>query len=291
MVTNRRLLKVTGILNKRSADSSLEKINDAVLSQSILGRMFNYGDLEILTAAEQAVDRYHMLKPPQDIQEDDADPEAQPGDRVHVPAAAHAAAARRRRKPAARRCPPAPAPPAAAPACRPAPAAAPAGAHAATEPTSRSRSPQTLARLADLRDKGAITRRGIRAEEGRAARPPVSIEQLIVQSAGRVAIIILRRLSGSRVQPRLGGVPPGRLDRPLAGTPVAQPARPFRSARRHACWPLSALLGRLLHRLGQADAGQPLQPALRPPRRGAGRRSPGRSRTWSWRSRSPIPLR
>ena len=36
MVTNRRLLKVTGILSKRSGDSSLEKINDAILSQSCL---------------------------------------------------------------------------------------------------------------------------------------------------------------------------------------------------------------------------------------------------------------
>src|SRR5512141_2097287 len=64
VVTNRRLMKVTGILNKRSADSSLEKINDAILSQSVLGRMFNYGELEILTAADQAVDLYHMINDP-----------------------------------------------------------------------------------------------------------------------------------------------------------------------------------------------------------------------------------
>ena len=64
VITNRRLLKVTGILNKHSADSSLEKINDAILDQPVLGRMLNYGDLTILTAAEEAVDRYHMLKTP-----------------------------------------------------------------------------------------------------------------------------------------------------------------------------------------------------------------------------------
>ncbi len=61
MVTNRRILKVEGILNKRAADSSLEKINDAVLEQNIIGRMFNYGDLDILTAADTSVDRYRML--------------------------------------------------------------------------------------------------------------------------------------------------------------------------------------------------------------------------------------
>ncbi len=61
IVTNRRVLKVEGILNKRSADSSLEKINDAVLEQNLVGRIFGYGDLDILTAADESVDRYRML--------------------------------------------------------------------------------------------------------------------------------------------------------------------------------------------------------------------------------------
>ena len=61
LVTNRRVLKVEGILNKRSADSSLEKINDAVLEQNVFGRIFGYGDLDILTAADTAIDRYRML--------------------------------------------------------------------------------------------------------------------------------------------------------------------------------------------------------------------------------------
>ncbi len=61
LVTNRRVLKVEGILNKRSADSSLEKINDAVLEQNLVGRIFGYGDLDIMTASEESVDRYRML--------------------------------------------------------------------------------------------------------------------------------------------------------------------------------------------------------------------------------------
>ncbi|HTK46183.1 MAG TPA: PH domain-containing protein [Patescibacteria group bacterium] len=61
LVTNRRVIKVEGILSKRSADSSLEKINDAVLQQSLFGRMLGYGDLDIMTAAEESVDRYRML--------------------------------------------------------------------------------------------------------------------------------------------------------------------------------------------------------------------------------------
>ena len=62
LVTNRRLLKVDGVINKTAADSSLEKINDAVLRQGLWGRLFNYGDLEIMTAAEEGtIDDYHML--------------------------------------------------------------------------------------------------------------------------------------------------------------------------------------------------------------------------------------
>jgi uncharacterized membrane protein YdbT with pleckstrin-like domain len=61
VITNRRVIKVEGIFNKRSADSSLEKINDAVLDQNIVGRILGYGDLDILTAADIAIDRYRML--------------------------------------------------------------------------------------------------------------------------------------------------------------------------------------------------------------------------------------
>jgi uncharacterized small protein (DUF1192 family) len=45
-------------------DSSLEKINDARLSQSVFGRIFGFGDLEILTAADTGVDRFQMIRNP-----------------------------------------------------------------------------------------------------------------------------------------------------------------------------------------------------------------------------------
>jgi uncharacterized membrane protein YdbT with pleckstrin-like domain len=61
LITNRRVLKVEGIINKRAADSSLEKINDAVLDQNMVGRIFGYADLDILTAADQAIDKFRML--------------------------------------------------------------------------------------------------------------------------------------------------------------------------------------------------------------------------------------
>ena len=60
-ITNRRVLKVEGLLNKKAADSSLEKINDAILEQSVFGRMFDWGNLRVLTAAEEVADDYRML--------------------------------------------------------------------------------------------------------------------------------------------------------------------------------------------------------------------------------------
>src|ERR1035437_3790617 len=61
LITNRRVIKTEGLIAKKEGDSSLEKINDAVLKQGILGRLLKYGDLEILTANEDAIDRYTML--------------------------------------------------------------------------------------------------------------------------------------------------------------------------------------------------------------------------------------
>jgi uncharacterized membrane protein YdbT with pleckstrin-like domain len=61
IITNRRVLKVEGLLDKKSGDSSLDKINDAVLTQGLLARMLHYGDLEILTANDDAIDKYQML--------------------------------------------------------------------------------------------------------------------------------------------------------------------------------------------------------------------------------------
>jgi hypothetical protein len=64
VLTNRRVIQVEGVLNRNSTDSSLEKINDAVLSQSIFGRMFDFGDLTVLTASESGIDRMRMIRGP-----------------------------------------------------------------------------------------------------------------------------------------------------------------------------------------------------------------------------------
>lgn len=64
IVTNRRVIQVEGTINKNVIDSSLEKVNDVRLSQSVLGRMLNYGDVEILTASEMGTNRFQRISDP-----------------------------------------------------------------------------------------------------------------------------------------------------------------------------------------------------------------------------------
>lgn len=64
VVTNYRIIQVEGIINKRVMDSSLEKVNDILLSQSAMGRVFNYGTLEIVTGSEIGVNRLDALSEP-----------------------------------------------------------------------------------------------------------------------------------------------------------------------------------------------------------------------------------
>jgi membrane protein YdbS with pleckstrin-like domain len=63
LVTTRRVIKAEGVLNKSMTDSSLEKINDAHLTQSWLGRIFRYAHLDIMTASDEpgAVEDFPMM--------------------------------------------------------------------------------------------------------------------------------------------------------------------------------------------------------------------------------------
>lgn len=152
VLTNRRVIQVEGVLNRNSTDSSLEKINDAVLSQSVFGRMFDFGDLTVLTASESGIDKMKMLRKPIVFKkamldakhEFEIDMERagwQPGPPIRDTPVAPAAAA------------------ATSPGGAPVAGAAVAAASAPTpaprvDPDEVTR---TLANLADLRDRGAIT--------------------------------------------------------------------------------------------------------------------------------------
>jgi uncharacterized membrane protein YdbT with pleckstrin-like domain len=64
IVTNHRVIQTAGVFSKDVVDSSLEKVNDVKLSQSFLGRLFGYGDIEILTASELGVNLFHEIADP-----------------------------------------------------------------------------------------------------------------------------------------------------------------------------------------------------------------------------------
>jgi len=148
VLTNRRVLRLTGVLNKTVMDSSLEKINDAVLSESVFGRIFGFGDLEILTASESWISLLRMLPHPDQFKRAmlDAKHELE----------MELSGARPLPSPAIRAAAPQPVPvvPAAGP------GSAPAGPTAGTPPASAMSADdvtRTLASLADLRDRGAIS--------------------------------------------------------------------------------------------------------------------------------------
>lgn len=64
IVTNRRVIQISGVLSKNVVDSSLEKVNDVKMSQSFFGRVFDYGDVEIMTASEIGVNLFKRIGDP-----------------------------------------------------------------------------------------------------------------------------------------------------------------------------------------------------------------------------------
>jgi len=64
IITNHRVMQISGIFNKSVIDSSLDKVNDIKMDQSALGRMFGYGDIEILTASELGVNLFKKIDDP-----------------------------------------------------------------------------------------------------------------------------------------------------------------------------------------------------------------------------------
>jgi len=64
IVTNRRVIQISGLFSKDVVDSSLEKVNDVKMSQSFFGRLFDYGDIEILTASEVGANVFRSIGEP-----------------------------------------------------------------------------------------------------------------------------------------------------------------------------------------------------------------------------------
>jgi hypothetical protein len=64
ILTDRRLLRLHGIISQSSMDSYLDKINNVEHHQSFWGRIFGYGDVEVDTAAESGAEVFPRISQP-----------------------------------------------------------------------------------------------------------------------------------------------------------------------------------------------------------------------------------
>jgi len=64
ILTDRRLLRLHGIVSQSSMDSYLDKINNVEHHQSFWGRIFGYGDVEVDTAAESGAEVFPRISQP-----------------------------------------------------------------------------------------------------------------------------------------------------------------------------------------------------------------------------------
>jgi membrane protein YdbS with pleckstrin-like domain len=64
IVTNRRLIRREGILTRRVADIALSQLSEVVITQSLFGRMFNYGDVTVTGDSEASSLRFMQIQSP-----------------------------------------------------------------------------------------------------------------------------------------------------------------------------------------------------------------------------------
>jgi uncharacterized membrane protein YdbT with pleckstrin-like domain len=65
VVTNQRVIDEFGILSKNSKETPLDKINNLSYRQSLLGRLFDFGHIQIQSAAELGDSIYRFVERPQ----------------------------------------------------------------------------------------------------------------------------------------------------------------------------------------------------------------------------------
>lgn len=148
-VTNQKVVKVAGLLTKRTSGAALEKINDVVMEQGPLGRMLGYGTLKVATASDSTDLTYETMRAPAEFRRAmlDQKMEFEQADARHIAAAVLASA---------------PAPVPAQPVTMPGPLPAPAPTAAVSPAEAKLRS------LAKLRDDGIISPEEFEAKKAEA---------------------------------------------------------------------------------------------------------------------------
>lgn len=159
VVTTRRIIQTQGFINRKAADTSLEKINDAILEQGAIARMLGYGTLDVMTASQSGIQKMRFLTTPVEFKKDMMDAKhalemgVASGQFVDTPLRAEPFVS----PPVFGSQAPVPATVAAEAPAAPPPAAAAAPAQAVAPAAPVPDVTETLAKLADLRDRGLIT--------------------------------------------------------------------------------------------------------------------------------------
>jgi len=68
-VTNFRVIDESGLLNHFAKESPLDKINNVSYDQTVWGRIFNFGHVEIQTAAEVGATDYYNVNHPRRLKD------------------------------------------------------------------------------------------------------------------------------------------------------------------------------------------------------------------------------
>lgn len=94
VVTNQKVVKVAGLLRKRTSGAALEKINDVIMEQGPLGRMLGYGTLQVSTASDSSDLTYRTMRKPAEFRRAmlDQKMEFEQADARHIADAVRAAA-------------------------------------------------------------------------------------------------------------------------------------------------------------------------------------------------------
>lgn len=68
-VTNFRVIDEEGLFTRSSKECPIDKINNITYTQSVWGRMFGFGDVQIQTAAEMGATTYRTVEQPKLLKE------------------------------------------------------------------------------------------------------------------------------------------------------------------------------------------------------------------------------
>ncbi|MFA7228008.1 MAG: PH domain-containing protein [Melioribacteraceae bacterium] len=69
VVTSHRVIDECGVLSINSKESPIDKINNVSYQQSLMGRMFGFGNVQIQTAAEMGETSYSCIARPEKLKE------------------------------------------------------------------------------------------------------------------------------------------------------------------------------------------------------------------------------